>query len=178
MKIKIQKQDLERYLKEGYGDQEIADKMGYGYNSIYAARRRYGLPRNNKLGNTFKLTEEQTSIIVGSVLGDGSLKRYSSTANTMFTCEHGQKQNFYNKWKADKLKDLKSVYTEYTRKTVDPRTGKFYSSSVTRTLVNTELNKFYDLFYIDNKQVSQEVLSYVTPLALAVWLMDDGSKKS
>jgi recombination protein RecA len=178
-RTKIYEKDLKTYLSKGLSDKAIAKEMNVTYDGVYAARRRFNLPRNNQLGNTIYLTPKQESIIIGCVLGDGNLQRSSKTANTRFSCEHGKKQIFYAKWKYEQLKSLKSKFTISKRKTADKRNGIFYESGKVETLVNTELNKFYDLFYSSgNKEVSKEILNLLNPLSIAVWFMDDGTLHS
>jgi hypothetical protein len=41
---------------------------------------------------------------------------------------------------------------------------------------NQTLTEFYNMFYKFNKKIIPEDLSLLTPLAIAIWFMDDGYK--
>lgn len=55
--------------------------------------------------------------------------------------------------------------------------GKVRKIVIFSTLTYTSLNWIHDLWYVNNiKQVPECIGNYLTPLALAIWIMDDGSK--
>jgi hypothetical protein len=57
--------------------------------------------------------------------------------------------------------------------------GKIYYSIKFRTWSFSSFNYIYDLFYKNKvKIVPKDIGNYLTPLALAIWFMDDGSKHS
>lgn len=45
------------------------------------------------------------------------------------------------------------------------------------SITHDEFEFFYNLFYEDNKKnIKKDMAQYLTPFALAIWVMDDGSK--
>ena len=55
--------------------------------------------------------------------------------------------------------------------------NKIYYSIKTRTFNFTSFNWIYNLFYENNiKKIPFNIELYLTPLAVAIWIMDDGSK--
>lgn len=129
-----------------------------------------------KRDNRFSLTKEQKDIIFGTVLGDGYLNKRGS--NVRLQLVHGPAQEHYIKWKAEKLSNLLTprgvVYVTYNDKY--RANGK-----VTRWNFYTKSHEYlvflHNLMYSNNgkKFINKEILSRLTPLALYVWLADDGS---
>jgi hypothetical protein len=110
------------------------------------------------------LSEEEKSIIIGSLLGDGHLERNGVHFRLQIT--HSIKQKSYLLWKMRKLKRLIS--------------GKIYiykSSCRFRTKTLPIFDKFERMFYVNGvKRVPSEIHSILEDkLALAVWFMDDGN---
>ena len=112
------------------------------------------------------LTEEQKSILFGTLLGDGSLRR---KVNTLLEINHSFKQQSYVDWLYSKFDNLTKT------------SPKIYISGKNRngyrftTLSIKELNQFHDLFYVDKKKVIPKDI-VLNSLSLAVWFMDDGSR--
>ena len=118
------------------------------------------------VGNTVgSLSEAQHSIIIGSLLGDGGMR---CKTNALLEINHSAKQRSYVDWKYQELVGLVSTPPK-------PRQGngsRVAYRFVTRSL--PELTPYYRLFYeLHKKRVPPVELS---PLALAVWFMDDGSR--
>ncbi len=115
------------------------------------------------------LTSTQESILIGSILGDGSLRRQGTRINALLEVNHSFKEKEYVDWKWNHFKNL--VLSEpKTRIGKGPRIAYRFT---TRSLpVFTE---YYERFYIGNKKTVPKDL-VLTPLALAVWFMDDGTR--
>lgn len=110
------------------------------------------------------LQADQVQIIVGSLLGDGTLLR--TTAGFCFRAHHGLGQKSLVDWKYGRLINLVR-----TRPRVSG-TG-YYFRTVTHPAFGTMRNEFY---VAARKVVPVNLLRMsLTPLALAVWIMDDGS---
>lgn len=134
----------------------------------------YNDGKNSKDVDKTNFTEDQISIIIGCVLGDGWLIKMK---NTYFSCKHGPKQKDYCYWKYSYFQNMNAKFTYGIRKNPDIRTNIRYESYELRTPCNTNYNLFYDLFYINNKKVlTPEILNLYTELSLAVHYMDDGTK--
>lgn len=113
------------------------------------------------------LSDEQKSIIVGKLLGDGSLRR---KVNTLLEINHSYKQKDYVFWLYEKFKK----YVATPPKLRVSGTNRF--SYRFTTLSSPELNEFYETFYTKNhkKFISQDIR--LNSLTLAIWFMDDGCK--
>ena len=113
-------------------------------------------------------------LIVGTILGDGSLNRYGC-----LTVEHGTRQEEYVRWKYVKMKALKMLTKESIPKVVkrlDKRSGTHYLSLRfnTRSIFKAERELFYPLG--GRKSLPSQLEDLLTPYALAVWFMDDGGQ--
>lgn len=112
------------------------------------------------------LSEEQQSLIVGTLLGDGGMR---CKVNALLEINHCLKQKKYVDWK-HKVLDGIVIQEPKARKGEGPRMSYRFT---TKSL--PELTVYYEMFYKDGVKVVPEDLQ-IDPMALAVWFMDDGSK--
>jgi recombination protein RecA len=118
------------------------------------------------VGNTVgSLSEVQREIIIGTLLGDGSMR---CKTNALLEINHSVHQKGYVDWKYRHLSEL----VRTPPKARNGNQGRIAYRFVTRSLV--ELTPFYRLFYESGRKVIPEVA--LTPLTLAVWFMDDGCR--
>jgi len=115
------------------------------------------------------LTQEQISIVIGSLLGDGSLRRAKGRKNALLEANHAFRYKSYVDWKYEKLKNIVGTGPK-SRKGKGVRIAYRFT-----TLSNPELTKIYKKFYQGRRKVVPLDLK-LYPLTLAVWFMDDGSK--
>ena len=115
------------------------------------------------------LNQVQYSILIGSLLGDGSLRKATGKLNALFEVNHSIKQKEYVDWKYEQLKMF--VLTKPKSRILD-KTRTAYRFT-TRSL--PQFTELYNLFYINKRKIIPSNLS-LDSLALAVWFMDDGSK--
>ena len=124
------------------------------------------------------LTQEQKSVLIGSILGDGTLQLGERGANANFKTEHGLVQKEYVYWKYNIFKPW--VFTEpkisYRYKESRERYAKSYWF---RTVRHPTLTEFHKRFYENGKKmIPKDIAGDIDALALAVWVMDDGSLNS
>lgn len=124
--------------------------------------------------------EEVISVLVGSLLGDGYAN--SRTIEGVRFCYRQSDKHreyllylynfFYNRGYCSNLAPRK-----YTRKLLDKTTNKVkeYYGYEFNTFTFRSLKWIHDLFYKKGKKfISSKLEQYLTPLALAIWIMDDG----
>ncbi len=121
----------------------------------------------------------QLDVIIGSLLGDARLEcrsagmRYPVTAR--LRVHHGAKQRDYVFWKYKILKDLvlkepREISWDNSKRNLHEVSWYFHTKSLEK------LAAFHRLFYRDNVKILPDtVFDLLTPHALAVWFMDDGS---
>lgn len=115
------------------------------------------------------LTQYQLSIIIGSILGDGYIRRIKGRKDAFLEVNHSIKAKKYVDWKFDALKNI--CKSSPKQRIIDERRTayRFY------TRQHSELSVLLKLFYKNKKKIIPSSL-VLNPLILAVWFMDDGSK--
>lgn len=112
------------------------------------------------------LTEEQSSILIGVLLGDGAMRKKT---HALLEINHSYRQKEYVDWLYQKFQ--KYIDTEpKMRKTNGNRIAYRFT---TKSL--PILTKFYDIFFKEKHKIIPDNL-VLTPLSLAIWYMDDGSR--
>lgn len=106
-------------------------------------------------------------IILGGLLGDGSLKINDKYKNARYSFRHSKIQKEYFFWKVNRLKEISGE--KYFWEEED---GKLRYQS----LAIESLTEIHSLTNIGNKlYIRRKWLNLLTPLSLAVWWLDDGS---
>ena len=121
------------------------------------------------LRSEYNLTPLQEQVLIGKMLGDGSLAQIRYSANMSWG--HKSEDIEYLRWTSRALGDLDSG-------TENPRTSGYGSSILARRTVNSPLikNLLADFIGRDgSKKVPKWVSKRLTPLTVAFWYMDDGS---
>ena len=139
-----------------------------------------GLPRMKSSERIGPHNIDVLSILVGSLLGDGWGEKRSNS--TRFHIHCSAKNVEYIMW-LHKYLSQKGYCSTVKPKILKQigQSGNIYYSIKIRTWSFTSLNYIYDSFYLDMVKVvpSLEFLNqFCTPLALAIWFMDDGGKHS
>ncbi|NHD17376.1 MULTISPECIES: intein-containing recombinase RecA [unclassified Actinopolyspora] len=112
------------------------------------------------------LNEQQWNLVLGSLLGDGNLSpNRRDRQGVRFRMGHGQQQAAYLEWKTELLGNLSHCRTRNER-------GAEFADFAPLP----ELHELYESVYFGDckKVISWDYLKTLTPLALAVWYMDDG----
>jgi len=124
-----------------------------------------GVPkfRDNTVGS---LTERQKAIIVGCLLGDGTMR---CKTNALLEINHSIKQKEYVEWKYNELKNIVSTQPHIRFSNAGRIAYRFTTKSL------PELTEIYRQFYRAGRKIIPDNLK-IHPLSLAVWFMDDGCK--
>jgi hypothetical protein len=126
-----------------------------------------------KKHNGLKLSEEETQILLGSLLGDGSLAIMKNGINAFYREMHGGKQKEYLLWKSKFLDKL--LIKIKSGNYFDKRTKKTYNQIALWSKTHPILTKLQNLFYSHNKKiVKKAILDQLIPLGLTIWYLDDG----
>lgn len=126
---------------------------------------------------SLELTPEQKDVLIGSILGDGNIRILKKQA--FLTISHSEKQLEYVWWKykifqnwvlTKPRKEIRKYYKNRTRNLTSWRWS---------TISHPVITDFYNLFYPKGyKEIPNSIdLLLSSPLVLAIWYMDDGSRK-
>ena len=119
------------------------------------------------VGETARLSDQQWQTILGGLMGDGHLAPNTrGRRGVRYRMGHGAKQVEYLDWKCELLGNIGQSRTERPNGAVHVDLSPLPELSELREVV----------YWGDGKKhLSEEYLKALTPLALAVWYMDDGS---
>lgn len=121
--------------------------------------------------NSSFLSDRSKEIILGSLLGDGSLKIHPGYKNARFSFRHSIHQKDYFFWKAHELKEISGNSFFWKQ-----RDGFGGEKLRYQSLALSQLTDLYHLTHRQDKFVVQpKWLKLLTPLSLTVWWLDDGS---
>lgn len=146
----------------------------YEINNI-SARKLIELIRfwnKNTQENPFLLiTQEEHDLIVGSLLGDSSIRQREK--NSCFRFTHSIKQRSYAEYKKNLLSNFNiSEFREVKRKI----RNNYIHAIDFATDTHSVFNYYRKLFYKNNRKVvTKEILEQLSPRSLAIWICDDGS---
>ena len=120
----------------------------------------------SKKHQILKLTSDEFAILLGSMLGDGYI-----TKKGRIQIEQSKRQGEYIQWKYSNLKRILSTnLLSATRKRVPDIITYSY-----RFWTKQYFHSWRELFYPAGiKIIPAGIISLLSPLALAVWFMDDG----
>jgi hypothetical protein len=121
----------------------------------------------SSMGNTVgSLTEEQKSILIGALLGDGTMRKKK---NAHLEINHCFAQKALVDWIYSKFKSLVITEPKWRKGNGKREAYRFATQSL------PILTPYYDQFFPNRKKVIPNDLM-LDPLTLAVWFMDDGCK--
>jgi recombination protein RecA len=113
------------------------------------------------------LSDKQVQVILGAVMGDGNLSKpvRRDDESARFRMGHGVKQSSYLNWKVSLLANIPHAMTTNAK-------GAVFADFTPLS----ELAELRGVVYFGGgkKHLTWEYLKKLTPLALAVWYMDDG----
>mgnify|MGYP001609436029 CR=1 FL=1 len=124
------------------------------------------MPSGNTVGS---LSPTQHAVLVGSLLGDGTLRRQGTRTNALLEVNHAFASKKYVDWKY-------KIFQEYVRTPPKHRLGngkRVAYRFTTRSL--PVFTGYYAWFYTKGKKRVPRNLQ-LDALSLAVWFMDDGAK--
>lgn len=126
--------------------------------------------------SSLKLSKRQREILVGTLLGDGHLETQNGGRTYRLKIEHSLKQQFYVSWLHEQFQFWVRTTPKNKVKFVQ---GKQVLNYGFQTLSVAQFRFYGFQFYGSSRKViPKRVARWLTPLAVAVWFMDDGSYKS
>lgn len=175
---KIDDNRFQEMWKNGATDDEFMKE----FNIARATIRCYRLRHNCHVTQWFSQTEQnlseiQEQMILGSLLGDLSIRYNPKGENASLCLVHCEKQKELFMEKVRILDEFMGKYN-YSVPKPDSRTGKIYPGYRGWSKSHPIFKKIYTLLYPNNtKTITEQYLNMIHhPIALAYWFMDDGDK--
>ncbi len=164
-------------LAEGATFEEIAGYMGC---SIIVAKRRLkelGLTKTQNHAEKYKywdveLTNSQKQLIIGSVLGDGTIAKQGA-----YSCSHSVKQKEYHEHKLEVLSSIHSGKFQHAIHKSKGVNGEHHESLHFTTGCNKFCTELRQIYYPNGVKIFpyEFLYKHMTEKALAYWYMDDGT---
>lgn len=174
---------IRNLLKEGVTLPEISEIIGIKIWSIRKYYQKMGISSLVKFRsyryNSYNIGPREKSILLGIVLGDGTLYVNPNGKEARFTVRHGPKQKKYSEYIFECFRSMQpTIKTVYIK---GHYIGDIWVKGSYQTEVRLRKNPYitglYKLFYPERKKVIPfELLDIYTAESLAFHFMDDGSK--
>lgn len=175
----------------GFIKGEISLQLGHGKEWTRQRLQELGLDGHNP--NRHLITHQyfspsirQKSILIGTMMGDGHLVLRSKSIklhhrrgskrikHARLMLVHGTAQESYLRWKVDQFGSLFGSGPK-RREFYDKRTDSIHVGWYCSSRSHCWLTEWHSKFYPEGKKVvTEEILSHIDDLALAVWWCDDG----
>lgn len=191
------KEQIKKLLEENptISNRDIAKNIGVAVGTVQYWLRVLGVRRDRltqqKLNNTSRekcciITDNAEQIILGSILGDGSITKHRHPENTKLllnsclSITQGKNQEEYIKYKKNLLEaegikchlsfiSSEKIKPHYIKGNLVKELGTF----ILKTQRNVAFNKYRDMFYKNAKFINRYIYK-LDSLGLAIWFMDDG----
>lgn len=121
-----------------------------------------------------KLTDRQRAILVGLLLGDGHLETQNGGRTYRLKVEHGSAQADYVRWLFQELREWIPAEKPYVKVRKDGVQNIGFT-----TYSHGSLRFYGQQFYNGKrKRMPKIIQKMLEPISVAIWFMDDGSRKS
>ena len=128
------------------------------------------------ISESVRLTDRQREIITGLLLGDGHLETQNRGRTFRLKVEHSKHQKDYVDWLYQQLNNMVLTPPQSKLQTV---AGKVYEKYWFSTISSGALRFYAQQFYQNKHKILPKLIhKWLSPLAITVWFMDDGSLKS
>ena len=122
---------------------------------------------SNKILKNIPLSDSCVSIILGSLLGNGSLKIHKKYKNARFKFRHSVVQKDYFDWKISMLQEISSEKSCISQK---PDGFSSNRKLLYQSRALESLTVIYKITQSKNKiDIKRKWLNHLTPLSLAIW---------
>jgi len=123
--------------------------------------------------NKLKLSKRQRAILIGLLLGDGHLETQNNGLTFRLKVEHAVEQIDYVEW-------LYQEFKNWVNQKPVVKIRRDGQTSIGFSTYSSGIFRFYGkLFYKNGKKIVPKIISKkLEAISLAVWFMDDGSRKS
>jgi len=163
------------YLR--HGERGLAKMFGSSRQLIRSLRQDFGvmaMDKDARIVATFpkQLTESQSMVLYGSLLGDGGLAISVNGKTARYHEFHSFGQLEYLRWKQAVLKPFSSRIFRSDKVLED---GRIAYGNVFNTCFHSLFLEFWNKFYgTGEKRLPADFETALCPMVMAAWYMDDG----
>lgn len=175
---KTKKSENEEIIRKSHSEgktiKEISEITGLEYKYVASLLKEFNLEYNKEVKQYPEYTQKQVEALVGTTLGDAYLEIKSG--NGTGHCIHCLEQRELVFYKYDLLKNV-SNEPRIIHKHDDRFKIPDYDCWYWYIKHNPKVAEICKLFYSSGKkEICPEIIDLISPLSLALWYMDDGSK--
>jgi recombination protein RecA len=126
--------------------------------------------------STPKLNQQNLrSALIGMVLGDACIRYTTGSRNASISMTHSVEQKEYVEWKANIIREIPGISVK-----IDDKITIYKDKSYPQVRLSSTNSRFlnhihHSLYDNGPKKISRYQLNRLTPLAIAIWYMDDGN---
>lgn len=182
---KLSKDALVLLLNELKSVGNVASHLSRPYSTVYSWYKSYDiklLPSCMTIYDELRsvnLSDVHRSVVIGSILGDGSLIKQSKAKNARLQIGHCTRQLGYLKWKKSLLNPFVNKITEAEKpgpKIICDKKSNSTGYWIINTIAHPDITDYFNRYYKKGrKRVTPDIIDELDWLAVAIWIADDGS---
>lgn len=129
--------------------------------------------KHREFKKKFHLSKRQKEVLIGTLLGDGSLAKHGKYFRLFI--KHSASQSSLAKWKRKEFDSITRMDLNFFKQRVK---GKIYNFCQFVTLTHSEFDAYRKMFYLKKKKIIPIDINKIlnSALSLAIWIMDDGAR--
>ena len=164
---------FKKMVEENYSKSEIARTFNFSRKKVVRIMNKENIQREDAWTKKydFVLNDFQKQVLYGTLLGDACLFKYPTSKYPSLLIYHSISQKEYVKLKLKIFKNF--VYSKRVKEVKRERGRRVHF----RTCCHKEFDEIHKMFYSNKvKKVNEKILNLLTPISLAFWFSDDGSR--
>lgn len=166
---------------------KVAASLTYSYATVRSWYEYYGIITNKSNMNIYHeikeipMNQQQISVVLGSLLGDGYVRKASKCKNALLEISHCEKQLPYLKWKHDILRPFSRPIKQTEKegkKFICGREVNISNFYRFNTIVHPDITNIFNKYYRKGlKGVDSAIIDDIDLIAMSIWFSDDGTIK-
>lgn len=185
-KIEYSKDELIRLYISCGSIGKVAAMLSRAYSTVRYWFKKYDIETQESCMTVYQeirktpLSDLQKSVVLGSVLGDGTLRLAPHSKNAYLKIGHCEKQRKYLGWKKKILDPFSRpvvLSQKAQQKIIDGKKAYSTDQYEFRTIVHPDITYYYRTYYSKNHKhiLGNDIINSLDLTALAIWFADDGS---
>jgi len=161
----------------GLSNRKISKSLNYDEHAVGRKLKSLNLTSNKSGSEILFLTREQKEVLIGTIMGDGCLKKAGNSTHYKLSITHCDSQKEYLYHKASIFKNICTDNAIHKNYVLNNYTNKFNNTYSLDTKHIKDLDYFAESFYNERKKIIPFNLlkEFFTEKSLAFLFMDDGN---